>query len=246
MNNRKFIVSSVVASLAAFAMGCAGIAGEAKPDRKIRVACIGDSITWGATMTNRVAECYPAQLQRLLGDRYEVRNFGDSGSGVCLHPPKPKDGEFCPHPWRLGRQEPAARAFDPDVVVCDLGINDNRIYMREYAYGPDGKPEVEPGSFRRDYTELLRSFSKNGKSPRLIIWTRLAPTRKCLHGRPNAFVLRRELEAVARTVGAEELDMFTPLVPYCETAHYAPDGVHPEGGAQRIIAETTACRILSP
>ena len=33
-------------------------------------------------MTNRVAECYPAQLQRLLGPGYDVRNFGDLEGGA--------------------------------------------------------------------------------------------------------------------------------------------------------------------
>ncbi|MHC4144745.1 MAG: hypothetical protein ACYSUD_08200, partial [Planctomycetota bacterium] len=32
----------------------------------IRVACIGDSITFGSSIKNRVRACYPAQLGRML------------------------------------------------------------------------------------------------------------------------------------------------------------------------------------
>ena len=50
------------------------------PERKIRVACVGDSITFGARVEDRKINSYPAVLGRLLGARYEVRNFGCSGA----------------------------------------------------------------------------------------------------------------------------------------------------------------------
>ena len=46
----------------------------------MRVACVGDSITFGAGIEDREKKCYPAQLQELLGPRFEVRNFGRSGA----------------------------------------------------------------------------------------------------------------------------------------------------------------------
>ena len=48
--------------------------------------------------------------------------------------------------------------------------------------------------------------------------------------------MERDLCAVAEAVGAEQLDMYTPLLPYAETPDFAADGVHPEGGAQRVNA----------
>ena len=33
----------------------------------IKVACVGNSITYGTGITNRDADSYPAQLQKLLG-----------------------------------------------------------------------------------------------------------------------------------------------------------------------------------
>ena len=46
---------------------------------KIRVACVGNSITYGSGIKNRDKDSYPAQLQALLGDEYEVVNFGRGG-----------------------------------------------------------------------------------------------------------------------------------------------------------------------
>ena len=45
-----------------------------------RVACVGDSITFGAGVKNRGKNCYPAVLGNLLGEGYEVRNFGVNGA----------------------------------------------------------------------------------------------------------------------------------------------------------------------
>lgn len=39
-------------------------------------ACIGDSITSGVTLLNPRRDSYPSLLQKMLGDGYEVRNFG--------------------------------------------------------------------------------------------------------------------------------------------------------------------------
>lgn len=48
--------------------------------RIVKVACVGNSITYGAGISNRDKNSYPAQLQYYLGDGYEVRNFGSNGA----------------------------------------------------------------------------------------------------------------------------------------------------------------------
>ena len=44
----------------------------------VRVACIGNSITYGARIKNRNRDSYPSVLGRMLGDGYWVKNFGVS------------------------------------------------------------------------------------------------------------------------------------------------------------------------
>ena len=210
--------------------------------RKIKVACIGDSITYGSAMTNRIAECYPAQLQKMLGDRYEVRNFGDGGSGVYLTP-HADSGGWTPHPWRKGARSEAAYAFRPDVVIGNFGINDVGNHDDELKAGATGRPFSERGTFVREYVELLKAFkTEDERTPKFILWTRLGPVaaKHCLYNKPWAAEMEPDLRKVADEIHAIGLDMYTPLKPFVDTPHFAADGIHPEGGAQKVIAEITA------
>src|SRR5687768_5658034 len=58
---------------------------------KIRVACVGDSITFGSGVKDRETNNYPAQLGRMLGEKWEVRNFGVSGATMLRKGDKPYD-----------------------------------------------------------------------------------------------------------------------------------------------------------
>jgi len=66
---------------------------------------IGDSITFGAGIRDRASKSYPAQLGKLLGAGYEVRNFGNSGSTMLKKGDKPF--------WKQ-RQWAATLAFNPN------------------------------------------------------------------------------------------------------------------------------------
>ena len=45
----------------------------------VRVACVGDSITYGHGIKDRLHDAYPGVLSSMLGEKYDVRNFGVSG-----------------------------------------------------------------------------------------------------------------------------------------------------------------------
>src|SRR5687768_14105445 len=92
----------------------------------VRVACVGDSITYGAGVSNRDRNCYPAVLQRLLGDGHDVRNFGVSGTTVLAK------GD---NPYTLQKVYQQAREFKPHVVVIALGTNDTKPQNWKHADG---------------------------------------------------------------------------------------------------------------
>lgn len=54
---------------------------EAK-DGQIRIACVGDSTTYGHGISNWPKNNYPAILQNLLGEGYHVNNYGVSSHAV--------------------------------------------------------------------------------------------------------------------------------------------------------------------
>ena len=84
---------------------------------KTRVACVGSSTTYGAGLPDREKTCYPAQMQRLLGDGYEVKNFGINGRTMLKH------GDF---PYWASDAYRDAQAFNPNIVVIYLGGNDSK------------------------------------------------------------------------------------------------------------------------
>ncbi len=52
-----------------------------------RAACVGDSITYGSGITNRMYDSYPAQRERelaALGMDWEVDNFGVSTTSASI------------------------------------------------------------------------------------------------------------------------------------------------------------------
>ena len=83
----------------------------------LRVACIGNSITdgFGIEMATQIG--YPAQLQKLLGNGYYVKNFGVSGRTLLNKGDLPYQKEKA---WR------DALAFNADIIIIKLGTNDSK------------------------------------------------------------------------------------------------------------------------
>lgn len=82
-----------------------------------RVACVGNSITDGYGIDMADTDGYPAQLQKLLGTDYCVRNYGVSARTML------NTGD---HPYMKEQAWQDAKAFCPDIVVIKLGTNDSK------------------------------------------------------------------------------------------------------------------------
>ncbi|MGI9456261.1 MAG: exo-alpha-sialidase, partial [Aeoliella sp.] len=193
--------------------------------RRIKVACIGDSITFGAGIRNRDRQSYPARLQQMLGDGYHVQNFGRSGADVL---------NINNGPYVKTEQHRAALAFQPDIVVCNLGINDHALV------------ESNQQAFVSDYTNLFQQYSSLASKPKLFLWTDLAPVmrgqtnyQQCLGLQSTYAQLLRE---VAKKVQGKGIDMHSPLANHPE---WFPDHLHPNARGAIRIAATTA-DVLAP
>lgn len=57
---------------------------QAQTEKRIKIACVGNSITEGFLLKNPSEESYPAALQKLLGNNYEVGNFGVTAHTLSL------------------------------------------------------------------------------------------------------------------------------------------------------------------
>ena len=83
----------------------------------IRIACIGDSITWGFTLLNPGKQSYPALLAEMLGADYTVRNFGFNDAAARF------DADT---PYVKKRVYRRSLEWNPDIVIIMLGTNDTK------------------------------------------------------------------------------------------------------------------------
>ena len=191
-----------------------------KVEPKIKVSCVGNSITYGMRLDDRGRESYPVRLQEMLGDRYEVANFGKSGATLLRHGHRPyfEQEEF--------RQ---AMDFAGDIVVIHLGINDT---------DPRNWPHFQD-EFVGDYLALIDSLRSVNPQARFLI-ARMTPIgsnhsrfisgTKTWHGQ-----IQEAIETVAHAAGAELIDFYGPLYPY---PWMFPDAVHPDAEGAGILAKT--------
>ncbi|MBR0198376.1 MAG: hypothetical protein IJQ34_09625 [Kiritimatiellae bacterium] len=202
---------------------------------KIKIACIGDSITFGHGLGNREATSYPAQLQKMLDAKYpgayEVRNFGNSGRGIYLDSMRGNQKRG----FRWMKEHRAAVEWKPDLVICNLGINDNGEYIKEYTGGR------KRGQFVEEYLALLGDYKNEaGEAPKFFIWKKLSPLTEGqkFYRSSEPFLMQSDLEEVAKRVGATQIDIAEPLREKMD-AIFVRDFIHPNVEGARIIAETT-------
>lgn len=128
----------------------------ANSTQKIRLACVGNSVTYGYGIENRETNSYPAQLQKMLGDDYEIGNFGHNGATLLFngHNPYIKTDEF-----------QKALNFKPDILIIHLGLNDT---------DPRNWPNLRD-EFISDYTQLIEAFVKSGTKKNNIWICKMTP-----------------------------------------------------------------------
>lgn len=192
-----------------------------------RVACVGDSITFGSTLRDVEHDSYPAQLARLLGPRWEVRNFGVSGATLLKKGNKPYTNE---------KAYGQALEFKPDVVVIKLGTNDSK-------HPGDGVPDSEtsPDNWRHkdefvaDYKQLVDAFRNANPQVKVYVCTpvpaitgRWGINGKAIHEEVLPLVKRAATE-----LGANLIDLHAALD---GKAELFPDTIHPNAKGAGLIA----------
>ena len=195
---------------------CLPLAGR---DR-IKVACVGNSVTYGYGLKDRAHDAYPVRLQAMLGDKYEVRNFGHSGATLLTqgHNPYVKLPEFR-----------AALDFKADLVVIHLGLNDTD--PRNWPHHAD--------EFIPNYRALIDSFRV--ANPKAKIWICLMTP--IFHDHPRFDsgtrlwhgLIQQRIRQIAATDNVGLIDLYTPLHSHPDLF---PDALHPNPEGALILAKT--------
>lgn len=195
-------------------------AAPKKQVQKIKVACVGNSITYGTGIEDREHFSYPVQLQKMLGEKYQVGNFGKPGATLLNHGHRP---------YMQQEEFKEAMAFKGDIAVIHLGINDT---------DPRNWPNYRD-EFVKDYLSLMDSLRSANPKVRFIL-ARMTPIAdrhprfisgtKLWHGE-----IQEAIQTVARVSGAEWIDFHAPLYPY---PYLLPDAIHPNPEGAGILAKT--------
>ena len=194
----------------------------ARAAEPIKVACVGDSITQGSGAQK--GKSYPAQLQALLGDGYQVGNFGVSGRTLL------KQGDF---PYWKEKKYQDALAMEPAIVIIMLGTNDTKPQNWKF--------EAE---FVADYRELVQSFQTLKSKPKVFVCRPVLVPGKGNYG-INEENIQKEIprvDALAKELGCGVIDMHAALVNFPEML---PDRVHPNTLGAGEMAKAAAKAIAA-
>lgn len=191
--------------------------------QKVKVACIGNSITYGATIENREVNSYPAQLQRLLGADYEVVNFGVSATVAQ------KAGD---HPWINTEKYKEAVAFAPQIAVIKLGTNDSK---------PHNWESVE--RFITDLEALATEFESRGAR---ILVALPAKVYQLQWGINDEVITRQQIPAIKKMAKKHKWQIIDLHKATSKMPEHFPDYVHPDAYGASVIASTVYQAILKP
>lgn len=195
------------------------------PDEsKVRVACVGDSITYGNQTFPRDRASYPSRLQKLLGDDYQVDNFGLNSRTALDSGDKPYSQES---------EYKRSLAFRPNIVVFKFGTNDAKTFNWE-----------TQEDFEADYKALVESYEALDTKPVIYLCVPAAAYDSILgKGDVLAYKITQSGLAEAREVVrkvAVEKDL--PLIDVYEFTKdhrdwFVWDGIHPNAKSTAKLAE---------
>jgi acyl-CoA thioesterase I len=181
---------------------------------KIKVACIGNSITFGYGL--KPGEAYPTILQQLLGEKYEVTNFGISARTLL------RKGDL-PY-WNEAKYKEAL-ALNPDIVIIKLGTNDTKAHNW-----------VHKDDFVKDYEDLIESFKQLPSHPKIYVCTPF-PIFTNRFGIRDSIVTADMLpgiKIITKKTKVKTIDLYHA---FAGQSNLVFDGVHPTKEGAALLAQ---------
>lgn len=192
---------------------------------QIRVACVGDSITYGYGLKNQPENSYPIFLAELLGENYHVCNFGNIR--VTVQP----DGD---QPYVKTYTYRDSLEYPADILIFMMGTNDAKKINWQGAE-----------KFRRDYLALLDDYVKVEKPPKVYL---CAPVSALFpEGESNGSTtygiqphVVKEIAGIVRKIAEERGYGFIDMNTITDNRYdlYSKDLIHPNYDGAKLIANT--------
>ena len=198
-----------------------------RAEKTLKVACVGNSITYGAGIVGRENNSYPAQLQQLLGEGYLVENFGHNGATAA---------SWGDYPYTDMPEFERSKEFAPDIVLLKLGTNDTK---------PQNWRGAEP--FAAELGRLADTYRNLPSHPQVIV---LTPVRCFLTEEGTispqkiAGEVRPAVEKLACERGLGIINLFNLFGDRWD-ATLMPDRLHPSAIGAGMIARKVGDYLLA-
>jgi acyl-CoA thioesterase-1 len=227
--NRRVFLSLLTVLVPALWIGCATKPEPPRIDTfnrttPFRIACVGDSITFGSGIENPEVNSYPHVLGLLLGDKFDVRNFGVSGATLL------KNGDL---PWRKTPAFSESTNFDPDLVLILLGTNDTKPQN----WKTHGK------EFADDLAALVEHFQKLPSHPQVWL-VQPVPVYEDRWGINEKDLMEGVLPAIQRVADQKKLPVIDLNAALSDRPELFSDKIHPNAAGAKLMAQTIRKALL--
>ena len=183
---------------------------------KIKISCVGDSITYGLGVLNNRNYAWPSLLAKELGNNYQTINYGLSNRTLL------STGDM---PYM---KEKLAKEFwngEEDIILFMLGTNDTKVNNWNKTL------------FEKEYRQVVRKLKRKKAKLYIMIPTALYIKHPGKTG-PNYKNLEEGVIPIIRKIGAEEkvnvIDLYTITVNHPK---WFKDMIHPNKEANVKIAQ---------
>ncbi len=187
---------------------------------KTVIACVGDSLTKGEQSGDLVRNTYPAYLQEMLGDEYEVLNAGYGGAAVQTD---------ASNTYKKTVQYKQSLEADPDQVIIMLGANDAKEANWDTA-----DHAGSCAKFIADLKALVEQYQGLPSNPTVYLATppySSGATRLAIY---NEGGMLAAIKALAAEMEIQVIDTYVPTEANADLL--AGDGTHYTAAGYELIA----------
>ncbi|MEG0571097.1 MAG: GDSL-type esterase/lipase family protein [Oscillospiraceae bacterium] len=194
---------------------------------KIKVAFIGDSVTYGHFLDDPITMSFPGLIKKAMPQtKFDVQNFALSGTTLTFNGDEPYvNSELYQQSLR----------FNPDVVVIMLGTNDSK---------PINFDNEKISKYKSDAVSLINSYRSLESAPIIyfntspvVLGDGLAKGSEYWISNKNVCYIAKLQREVADENDTCQIDIYDKTQYFTEKMFRENDGVHPGAFGHQELAK---------